>query len=478
MKKCVFIFVSVILVLSFSVNLVFDQQSPLSIQGNLKVLVLEGTPYERGLQHGTYLKKDIHELVKIWKEDIQKTYKTEADVFIKKFLDATDFEKAIKEWTPELWDELKGIAEGSGLDFDTVYAFQLVDEMWVLGRDVQSEKCTTIGLEKTENHPAMVAQNLDIPPFYHGFQTLLHIKDPEQDLETYLFTFPGFIAANGLNSHSVAVVVNAVQQLENSSDGLPVAFVIRGILQRRSYDDALQFIKTIKHGAPQNYMIGDADEMGSFECATTHVSEFVPFKNAAFTYHTNHPLKNLNFSSRFKQYLKSKDVSPKDYEYPCRRFQALQKIFKDNSVDMDIKKLKDIFSNREIIINNRNTFGCTIMQLGTKPELHISPGRPDEEQEPGHQVHGDQLREAAGHIVECPVHLAFGILQPGEVAGVMGDEIDSSAGLFVDRPELHPEGGLFAPQARLGGCGLCEVDLDALDRHLPNEGGVAVVGID
>jgi hypothetical protein len=198
-------------------------------------------------------------------------------------------------------------------------------------------------------------------------------------METFLFTFPGFIAANGLNSQSVAVVVNAVQQLESSRDGLPVAFVIRGILQRKTYAEAVKFIKTIRHGAPQNYMIGGVEEMGSFECSTTNVSEFLPFKNAAFTFHTNHPLKNLHYTARFEKYLKSKRVSPKDYKHPCPRFNALQNIFKDNSVHIDVDMLKDIFSNREIIINNRNTFGCTILKLGKNPELHISPGRPDEE---------------------------------------------------------------------------------------------------
>jgi hypothetical protein len=379
MKKCSFVLFSIILILSFPASLICGQQAPLTTKGNLKVLVLEGTPYERGRQHGSALKKEFHELVKLWKEDIQKTYKTEADVFLKKFLAATNFQKAIKEWTPQLWDELKGISEGSGIDFDTVFAFQLVDEIWVLGKDVQAEKCTTIGLVKTEKHPAMVAQNLDIPTFYHGFQILLHIKDPAQDLETYLFTFPGFIAANGINSHSVAVVVNAVQQLESSRDGLPVAFVIRGILERRTYADALKFIKTIKHGAPQNYMIGGAEEMGSFECSITHISEFMPFENASFTYHTNHPLKNLNYTARFEKHLKSKGVSPEDYKHPCPRFHALQNIFKDNSVHIDVDTLKDIFRDRETIINNRGTFGCTIMKLGKNPELHISPGRPDEE---------------------------------------------------------------------------------------------------
>jgi len=358
---------------------IYPGEQTITTKGNLKVLVLEGTPYERGRQHGDALKKDIRALVKLWKEDIEKTYKSEADVFIQKFLAATNFQRAINKWTPDLWEELKGISDGSGLDFDTMFAFQLVDEIWVLGKDIQAEKCTTIGLKKTAKQPPVVAQNLDIPQFYHGFQTLLHVKDPSQDIETFLFTFPGFIAANGINSHSVAVVVNAVQQLENSKDGLPVAFVIRGILQRKTYDEALRFLKAVKFGAPQNYMIGGAEDVGSFECSTTHLSQFIPFENAAFTYHTNHPLKNLHYTAGFSEYLESRGVSPEDHEHPCPRFKALQNIFKDNSVQVDVNVLKSIFSDRQTIVNNRGTFGCTIMKLGKDPELHISPGRPDEE---------------------------------------------------------------------------------------------------
>jgi hypothetical protein len=379
MKKYFTVWFSALLIFSFLGDPLLCRGNEVTTQGNLKVLVLEGSPYERGIQHGSALKKEFHELLNLWKKDIRNTYKTEPDVFIKTFLGATDFPRAIKKWTPELWDELKGISEGSGVDFDTVLAFQLVDEIWVLGSELQAEKCTTIGLKKTEKHPAVVAQNLDIPPFYHGFQTLLHIKDPARDMETYLFTFPGFIAANGINNHSVAVVVNAVQQLDRSRDGLPVAFVIRGILQRSSYADAVRFIKTIKHGAPQNYMIGGPEDMGSFECSTTHVSEFLPFEDAAFTYHTNHPLENMHYSQSFKKRLESRAIAPEDYQHPCPRFKALQNMLKDNSVHIDVEILKDIFSDRETIINNRGTFGCTIMKLGRQPELHLSPGRPDDE---------------------------------------------------------------------------------------------------
>ena len=379
MKKPVYILTTVLWISICLVNPVISKNYNPAHKENLRVLSLQGTPYERGVEHGKALKSDIHELVKLWKTDIERTYKTDAVEFIKRFLSETNYEKAIKKWTPELWDELKGISQGSGIDFDTMFAFQLVDEIWVLGRDIQTEKCTSFGAIKTVNHPAMVAQNLDIPTFYHGFQTLLRIRDSKRDLETLLFTFPGFIAANGINSNSVAVVVNAVQQLDNSKDGLPVPFVIRGILQQKSYKEAVKFIQTVRHGAPQNYMIGGPVDVGSFECANTSIAQFVPFEKAEFTYHTNHPIENMNYNPRFLQYLASKNTSPEAYVHNCPRFRALQNLLTDNSPRIEVDVLKSIFSNRETIINNGGTFGCTIMVLGKNPELHISPGRPDEE---------------------------------------------------------------------------------------------------
>ena len=275
--------------------------------------------------------------------------------------------------------EVRGIAEGAGIDFETMFAFQLVDEMWVLGGEImRGDHCTTIGINRTEKGPATVSQTLDIPTFYHGFQTLLRISDEESDLETMLFTFPGFIAANGLNSASVAVVVNAVQQLEHSRDGLPVAFVIRGILQRKSFKEAVDFIHSITFGSPQNYMIGGILRMGSFECSANHIEEFRPFPEAQFTYHTNHPLRNKHFTPQLLETFRSRNISPEEYRFRCQRFESLQKILKDDSLLIDVEMLKEIYRDRETVINNRGTFGVTIMVLGKDPVLHIAPGRPDE----------------------------------------------------------------------------------------------------
>jgi len=51
--------------------------------GKLRVLVLEGTPYQMGMIHGTALKPEITELIQRWKADLAKTYKVTAEDYIR-----------------------------------------------------------------------------------------------------------------------------------------------------------------------------------------------------------------------------------------------------------------------------------------------------------------------------------------------------------------------------------------------------------
>jgi sugar phosphate isomerase/epimerase len=358
---------------------IFAREAP-SDEGQRKVKVLElkGAPYQRGLMHGRSLKPEIEELVGRWKADLEKTFSVPAATCIKKFLEASDFQPAIERWTPGLLDEVRGIADGAGIDFETMYAFQLVDESWVMGPDLGLSKCTTIAAKKRGHTPAFVSQTLDIPTFYHGFQTVLRIEGNDQEPGALIFTFPGFIAANGLNDRSVAVCVNAVMQMAYSVKGLPVAFTIRGILRQKSYEDAVRFLEEIEPAAPQNYMIGGGDKASSFERSAGKMVEFLPFAGAEFTYHTNHPLVNDDFNPKFAGWLKTKGVSLKEYQARCPRFKFLGQTFKDNAAAIDLDVLKQVYSHRDSKINNPSTYGCTIMLLGEHPELHIAPGRPDE----------------------------------------------------------------------------------------------------
>src|SRR4051812_47972471 len=104
--------------------------------GELKVLVLEGPPYQRGATHGRTLKSEIAEVVRLWKAELAGAFKTDADTFIRRFVRQTEFPSAIRKWTPDLWDEICGMADGAGVDFDTMLALQLPDECFVHGEAI------------------------------------------------------------------------------------------------------------------------------------------------------------------------------------------------------------------------------------------------------------------------------------------------------------------------------------------------------
>ena len=355
------------------------EQSVVRISGNLRILTLEGTPYEIGLAHGRALRKEIQEIVELWKKDLETGYKTDAATFIKNLLARTSFQASIDKWTPGLLDEVRGIADGAGLDFETMYAYQLIDETWVVGPDLDAAKCTSIGAQKRGANPAFVSQTLDIPGFYHGYQTVLHIRDRAAGLESLVLTIPGVVAGNGLNSRGVGVCVNAVTQLAYATDGLPVAFVLRGILKTKSFAEAAKFLREIKPAAPQNYLIGGPDGVADFEYAGDRIAPFVPFEGAEFTYHTNHPVVNDNFNPKFLERLKARGRTLDQMKNSCPRFNFLRQTLKDNTAALGLDDLKRLYRDRKSGINNAGTYACTIMLLQDNPELHISPGRPDEE---------------------------------------------------------------------------------------------------
>ena len=153
-----------------SVNIDGDSRKDVILDttySNLPILHLNGTPYENGFQHGKIMKSRIIELVDLWKNDIEKKYQISADEFIEIFLDSTDYISAIKKWTPDLLDEIRGISAGSGIDFNTIFAFQLTDEIWTNARLIEiPHHCTSVGINnyKKDRGSNYIAQNIDITP--------------------------------------------------------------------------------------------------------------------------------------------------------------------------------------------------------------------------------------------------------------------------------------------------------------------------
>jgi isopenicillin-N N-acyltransferase like protein len=295
--------------LSFSVKDQFTNAKTASRELNTKpvpVLELTGDSYNRGLQHGTQLKKEIAEVFAKWKLNIGQTIHGNADSMLRVFLQSTNFKPSIEKNAPGILDELKGIAAGSGQSFDDVYAFQLVDEFWVyLNKQNNSANhhCSGIGVAATATHPAYISQNMDLENYMQGYQVLFHLPASKPQPEQYILSCAGLVALNGMNAAGIGLCMNTIMELQASTNGLPVAFVIRSVLNKHNGNEALKFLTTVKHASGQNYILGIADSVYDFEASSNQVVRFFPKEgDHSIVYHTNHALANHDVKDWYKEY--------------------------------------------------------------------------------------------------------------------------------------------------------------------------------
>ena len=349
-------------------------------------LLLQGSPYARGLAHGETLRSQIHEVVGRWKGEVAHMYQMDADQAIARFIRGTDFAPAIQRWTPDLLDEIRGIAAGADMDWETILAFQLLDEMWSNEDVFYAEHCSSLGFPAQASEPAYVAQNVDVESFRDGFQVLLHIKHADSDLESFVLSTAGLIGFNGMNNRSVGICCNALVPLRGCRDGLPVACIVRGVLQQPSAQEAVTFLQTIHHASGQNYIVGGPAQVVDLECSANQVVPFGPTGPRGVVWHTNHPLANSDYNAWYEA--ESNPFLPNS----TARYQSMEHRLIDPPRGTRLDQIKEILTSKDSAENPicgskgehelytrlaMFTFASTIMVLGDEPALFVSFGPPD-----------------------------------------------------------------------------------------------------
>lgn len=380
MKK---VFLSFLMLSSF---IAYSQTSTATSKRPLREITLTGSGYELGLQHGNLLKKEIAEIVSKWKANTTKALGKDAGLVLTEFFQYAQFDDAIKKWTPDLFEEVRGIAAASGQAFNDIMVFNLLDEFWVYENNIKNHHCTGIGVPSINGSAGYIAQNMDIESYTDGYQILLRLTKNSKQPEQLILTHPGLIALNGMNETGVGACMNTLMQLKASSTGLPVAFIVRRITNSTDKEDLLNFIQTVPHASGQNYIIGIRGEVFDFEASSGKVVRFNPNNTNGTIYHTNHPLANDDVKDWYKQFdPKIAAASNLQNSNSFIRLAAVKKRVKENAtvndgIIKDVLRSKDDKDNPVCRApkNGGFTFGSVIMTLTGTPNLQITAGPPDE----------------------------------------------------------------------------------------------------
>ena len=112
-----------------------DGTKRLRVEGDLRILTLEGSGYEMGRQHGEALREEIHQGVLPFFGNF-----TESDSKLRKLPEANRTEVAaqldreifdpLRRFVPQVYlDELRGIAEGADLPTEVVFRGNFLSEL-------------------------------------------------------------------------------------------------------------------------------------------------------------------------------------------------------------------------------------------------------------------------------------------------------------------------------------------------------------
>lgn len=359
-----------------------------SMTRKLNQITLSGRGYELGLQHGQKLKKEIGEIVSLWKKSTSRALRKDADLVLEEFFAYADFTNTIKELTPELYEEVRGIAAGSGQAFNDIFVLNLLDEFWVFIENPENHHCSDVGVPSVNGSPSYIAQNMDIETYTDGYQTLIRLEAEGDSPEQLILTHPGLIALNGMNAKGVGVCVNTIMQLNASASGLPVAFMIRKIINSTKKNEILSFVRDSPHASGQNYIIGIRGEVYDFEASANKVVRFNPNNENGMVYHTNHPIVNDDIKPRHERF----DPNQPENRLPRGsnsyvRLEALKKrmnstpLVSDDLIKQTLRSKDD--PNNPVCVNRREgrfgfTFASVIMTLTGEPYLQITAGPGDE----------------------------------------------------------------------------------------------------
>jgi isopenicillin-N N-acyltransferase like protein len=357
----------------------------------MRVLTLEGAPRQRGRQHGEELREEIGRHLDLYRENIQQDTGLDAQAFFHRLYAQTDFLPAIEKYTPDLLEEVRGIAEGAGRSFDEVLARQLSDEdPWFrqivkFGRTMP-ENCSCLGTREAGR--SLIAQNMDSPAYYDGFQMLVRVHEPQSDVESLVFTVAGKLSLAGMNNYGIGICCNSVLQLDFNPRGLPEDFIVRKVLQQRSLADVLAFMRAIPHASGQNYVLGGPGGVVDLECSARKVVEAPPLPDTQRVYHTNHPLVNDDTSSWDDMWARGEREAPqlvaqmRARQTTFDRFAALKRDV-EADLPLDVRRAAEILSDHTAPVclhhtpAGNYTLGCLIMELDAEaPRLHVAGGTP------------------------------------------------------------------------------------------------------
>ena len=301
------------------------------------IVELSGTPYEIGYGHGSRCKEQVLASLDYYTKvcanlgiswdkcrQIGKTY-----------------EEAIRAFDPDLLEEMRGIADGSGLDYEDILTINARSELTRMDMtdkleelDLLSGGCTAFALMPpvTRGGKTIHAQTWDFGTMQRAALVVFRIRQKPAKQDILMITEGGLVGGKGINSAGISLTLNAMRTSGDPS-GVPLHAIMRGMLNAATITGAYRVAAANRCGAAACVILGAKECALAVEMVPGDLEVFYPV--CGHVVHTNHIL-----SHRFRDIV---DYGKRKSSSSYLRYGRCSALLHERK-DITLQDVKDILS--------------------------------------------------------------------------------------------------------------------------------------
>ena len=262
---------------------------------------VEGTSYQRGRQYGRQAATRVRLSVQAYQQAFAH-YAGWDWATVRR--EAARFEAPIGAFRPAYLEEMRGIADGAGLDLTDVLAINVRTEVMYSAKARQAPRAEAPPARRApaecsafahvpgpgQPGPAILGQNWDW--LLHAAQTLVVLEArPDDGPDFVTVVEAGLLAKAGMNAAGLGLVTNAlVTDADAGEPGLPYHVLLRAVLDCATVTEAVKVLAAGPRASSANYLIAHASGAAlDIEAAPGDFTRLYPlFPADGVLLHTNH----------------------------------------------------------------------------------------------------------------------------------------------------------------------------------------------
>jgi isopenicillin-N N-acyltransferase like protein len=262
-----------------------------------------GTSYQRGQQYGSQAAARVRRSVQAYQQAFAHFAGWDWDTVRR---EAGRFEAPVGKFRPAYLEEMRGIADGAGLDLTDVLAINVRTEVMYSAKARQAPRsdehrndkprppaeCSAFAYVPAPGQagPAISGQNWDW--LLHSAQTLVVLESRQDDGPDFVTVVEaGLLAKTGMNAAGLGLVTNAlVTDADVGEPALPYHVLLRAVLDCATVTEALQVLQAAPRSSSANYLIAHASGAAlDVEAAPGDFTRLYPlYPEDGLLLHTNH----------------------------------------------------------------------------------------------------------------------------------------------------------------------------------------------